>query len=373
MKFTVNSKDLATRLGSVSRVQNSKNALPILNNILFQVRDGELTLTASDSELYLSTSMPVTDSTDGMAAIESKQLLSAIKEISDRPIFFDINPETFAINVDYGNGKYNFIGLPGDEFPLPQPIQEAKTATIPGDTVLAGINLAVGAMADDELRPQMNGIYFDDTPTGFNMVASDGHKLSKYTKKGERKGINSFIVPAKAARLLKNLLKEGQTLSFQVGERNFRIDGINGYVLSGRIVEGLYPNYEAVIPKNYTKGAVFNRQDAIGALRRVGVFSNTNTGLVKLALTGGDKLVISAKDINFSTSAEETITADYSGEDFAIGAHIGYLSEELGVIKTDEVEMKYLDPARAIVILPVTDEDTDEEFVQLLMPMMLND
>lgn len=373
MKFTVNSQELTTRLANLTRAQASKPVLPILECILFEVKDGELTLVANDSELALEAKLPVYDSEDGQVAIGSKQLLAAIKEISDRPITFDIDDETYSVDIDYTSGRYRVVGMNGEEFPRPLVPTGSTGVDIDSSIIEAGIGMTVGATADDELRPQMNGIYLDDTPTGFVLVASDGHKLCKYTRHGTTRGMRSFIMPKKAAKVLQKILKGDFQLHFTIGESTFRIENIGGYTLTGRIVEGRYPNYQSVIPEGYTQSAYFNRMDAIGALRRVGVFADAMSNLVKIQVTDADKMIISAQNLDFSTSAEETINADCRGGAIAIGAHLGFLSEELGVIKSEMVEMKYGDPSQAIVILPVQNEDTEEEFIQLLMPMMLKD
>lgn len=370
MRFVINSKELAERIANVSRVQASKNALPILDCILLRVEEEKLTLVASDSEMTMSATAPVTEAQDGAVALLAKQFLSAIKEISDRPIVISVNDETYATTVDYGNGMYQFVGQDANEFPVPQPIN-GEVTNIESNIIQTGINAVFGAIAEDELRPQMNGIYLDDTPQGFVMVAADKHKLSKFRKYADAKcGLGSFILPAKAAKILRGMVKDEQdVLSFMRDEQRFSIAAGN-YALIGRMVEGRYPNYESVIPKNYLQHAIFNRQDAISALRRVGVFASKMTSLVKLRLTDG-KLEISSQDLDFSTSATESITAEYDGQDFVIGVHLGFMTEELGVIKSEMVRMEYADATRALILLPVQDEETDEEFIQLLMPMML--
>lgn len=371
MKFTLNSADLSARLKKICRVLNTKGPLPILGCVLFQVKDNTLTLTASDGDLSLMTSLVVFDSQDGTVAIESRQLLSAIREIANRPITFDINEQSLDICVNYGTGQYHFVGLPGNEYPLPAAVEAEDATDIESDTIMTGINHTIDAMADDELRPQMNGIYMDDTPTGFTMVASDSHKLNKYTKFGPAKGIPSFILPAKAAKLLKDILKEGELVHLTISSSIFCMENINGYTLIGRKIEGKFPNYNSVIPQGYTQSAIFNRADAISALRRVGVFASQSTSLIKVALTEDGQMIFSAQDIDFRTSAEEQIGVEYGGTAFAMGAHLNYLTTELDALNCESVEMQFATPERAVLMFPIADENTGEEFLQLLMPMKL--
>lgn len=369
MRFVINSKELAERIANVSRVQASKNALPILDCILLRVEEEKLTLVASDSEMTMSATAPVTEAQDGAVALLAKQFLSAIKEISDRPIAISVNDETYATTVDYGNGMYQFMGQDANEFPVPQPIN-GEVTNIESNIIQTGINAVFGMIEEDELRPQLHGIYLDNTAQGFVMVGANMHMLSKFRKYADiGRDFKSFILPAKAAKILRGMVKNKQdVLSFMRDDQRFMI-AAGSYTLIGRMVEGAYPKYEAIIPKDYLKYATFNRQDAIGALRRVGVFANSSS-LIKLHLTDG-KLEISSQDLDFSTSATESIAAEYDGQDFTIGVHLNYMIEELRVIKSEMVRAEYKDPARVLILLPVQDEETDEEFTHLLMPMTL--
>lgn len=374
MKFIVSSTTLFSRLQAVSRVVNSKNALPILDCFLFNLEDGTLSVTASDSETTMVTTLEVNDSDEnGSFAVVAKTLLEALKEVPEQPLAFEINSSTYEITVQYQNGKYSFMGQNADEFPQSAQLDgSAVRVDIEAGILLNGINRAVFATADDELRPVMNGIYFDITTEDITMVASDGHKLVRcktFAAKGSERA--AFILPKKPASLLKNLLqKEQNPISIEFDDRNamFMLDN---YRMVCRLIEGRYPNYNSVIPQNNPHKVTVDRQMFIGALRRVSIFSSQASSLIKLRLQE-NQIVVSAQDIDFSTSAEETQVCQYAGAAMSIGFKSTFLIDILNNIPSQEVVIELADPSRAGVIVPVEQEE-NEDLLMLLMPMMLND
>ena len=374
MKFIVSSTALSSHLQAVSRVINSKNALPILDCFLFDLQDGTLSVTASDSETTMVTSLEVNESdADGRFAVTAKTLLDALKEIPEQPLAFDINIGTLEINVQYQNGKYSLMGQSADEFPqLTQLGDNAVRVEIDAEVLLNGINRSVFATADDELRPVMNGIYFDITTDDITMVASDGHKLVRcktFAAHGNERA--AFILPKKPASLMKNLLaREQGTVTIEFDERN-AVFTLENYRMVCRLIEGRYPNYNSVIPQNNPYKVTVDRQSLIGALRRVSIFSSQASSLIKLRLSN-NQITISAQDIDFSTSAEETQTCQYDGNDMSIGFKSTFLLDILNNISAEEVVIELADPSRAGVIIPVEQEEK-EDLLMLLMPMMLND
>ena len=374
MKFIVSSTALSSHLQAVSRVINSKNALPILDCFLFDLQDGTLSVTASDSETTMVTSLEVNESdADGRFAVTAKTLLDALKEIPEQPLAFDINIGTLEINVQYQNGKYSLMGQSADEFPqLTQLGDNAVRVEIDAEVLLNGINRSVFATADDELRPVMNGIYFDITTDDITMVASDGHKLVRcktFAAHGNERA--AFILPKKPANLMKNLLaREQGTVTIEFDERN-AVFTLENYRMVCRLIEGRYPNYNSVIPQNNPYKVTVDRQSLIGALRRVSIFSSQASSLIKLRLSN-NQITISAQDIDFSTSAEETQTCQYDGNDMSIGFKSTFLLDILNNISAEEVVIELADPSRAGVVIPVEQEEK-EDLLMLLMPMMLND
>lgn len=374
MKFSVSSTTLCSRLQTISRVQSSKNALPILDCVLFEVSDGELTLTASDSETTIVTKVEITDVEGaGKVAIESKQLINSIKEISEQPIIFNINDSTYQIEINYQNGKYNLIAQSGDEYPVPGAANNASNSTtFPSALLLNGITRSLFATADDELRPQMNGVYFDLDPEYATLVASDGHKLVRNRILSVHSDSPcSFILPKKPSVMLKGILpKEQGDVEIHFDERNAEII-LSNYKINCRLIEGRFPNYNSVIPQDNPFRVTVDRLSFISALRRVSVFASVSSSLIKLQLTD-NTLTVSAQDLDFSTSAEERINCEYMGMPMSIGFNGPFLLEVLNSITATEVVLELADPSRAGVIVPA-EQGEEEDLIMLLMPMMLQD
>ena len=373
MKFIVSSTGLFSRLQAISRVINSKNSLPILDCFLLELTDGTLFITASDSETTLSTSIETNEyDTDGRFAVNSKTILDALKEIPEQPLAFEVS-ENMEIVVKYQNGKYSLIGQNADEYPQSANLgSNAVHVGLGVEILMNGINRSLFATADDELRPVMNGIYFDITTEDITFVASDGHKLVRnksYKARGNEK--TAFILPKKPATLLKNLLpKETGDVQIDFDDRNAMFT-LENYSMTCRLIEGRYPNYNSVIPQNNPHRATIDRAAFVSALKRVSVFSSAASSLIKLRLDM-NTIQISGQDIDFSTSAEETLMCQYEGNQMSIGFKSTFLIDILNNMASQEVVMELADPSRAGVIVPV-EQNEDEDLLMLLMPMMLND
>ncbi len=374
MKFVVSCNSLLSHLQTIGRVIASKNSIPVLDCFLFDLNGNRLTVTAADTETRMSTSIEV-GSTDGsgLFAVPSKNLLDALKELPEQPITFEINNDSMEIFIYYENGKYNFVGMKGDEYPHPKPLKEdTVNLQIAASVLLSGISRTLFATADDELRPVMNGLYFDITTEDITFVGSDGHKLVRCktmaTKGSER---SSFILPKKPANLLRTILPKESgdvTIGFDDSNAYFTMEN---FILVCRLIEGRYPNYNGVIPTGNPYKVAIDRLMLFNALKRVAVFSNPASSLVKLGISK-DSILVSAQDIDFSTSAEETISCTYDGEPMNIGFKGTYLIEILNNIPSQEAIMELADPSRAGLILPSENEE-GEELLMLLMPMMLNE
>ena len=374
MRFDVSSTALLSRLQSISKVIASKNSLPILDSFLFDLDGNKLTITASDAETRLVTSVEVMNSKGtGLFAVSAKILLDPLKELPEQPLTFDINDENLEIFIHFQNGKYNFIGQKGDTYPLQKPLNDNAIAIIvDSQMLLNGISRSLFATADDELRPVMNGIYFDIHTDDLTFVASDGHKLVRLrnlsVKSPERA---SFILPKKPANLLKNLLgKETEMVNIKFDDNNAYVNCAN-FEMVCRLIEGRYPNYNSVIPLENPFKVTIDRISFLNALKRVSVFSNPASSLVKLQLKESE-MVVSAQDIDFSTSAEEKIVCQFDGTELNIGFKATYLIEILSNINSEEVILELADPSRAGLIVPAENEENEDQLM-LLMPMMLND
>lgn len=374
MKFIVSSTALFSRLQAISRVVNSKNSMPILDCFLMELQDGILKITASDNDTTLTTKLELNESDgNGRFAISSKTLLEALKEVSEQPLSFQVNLDSLEITIQYQNGKYNMMGQNADEYPQPQEVEtNAVKVSIPSEVLMNGINRCIFATADDELRPVMNGIYFDITSEDITLVASDGHKLVRcktFAAHGSEKA--AFILPKKPANILKSLLpKEANDTEIAFDDRK-AVFVLENYLMVCRLIEGRYPNYNSVIPQNNPYKSIVDRASFISALRRVSVFSSQASSLIKLSLSE-NQMKISAQDIDFSTSAEEIVACQYEGNAMSIGFKSSFLIDILNNISGQSVIVELADPSRAGVIVP-EEQAENEDLLMLLMPMMLND
>jgi DNA polymerase-3 subunit beta len=374
MRLTVSSTSLASRLSALSKVFNSKNSMPILDCYLFDVNEKTLTITASDSENVMTTQLQL-DEVDGNGtfAVNNRTILDAVKELPEQPLTLDVDMSSYGIKVVYMNGIYNFTGQSGNEFPRLQPLSDnAASIVIDSKTLSNDISRSIFATANEELRPVMNGIYFDLTPEALAIVASDGHKLVRTRNNTvKQESPMSFIMPKKPATLLKGVLqkKEDEVL-IRFDERNASIN-FPGGTLSCRLIEGRYPNYNSVIPQDNPNRMTIDRTVLIGVIRRVLPFASDSSQQVRLHIEPG-KAVISSEDIDFYTSAKEEIVCDYNGIPMDIGFKGTSLMEILSNLDSEEVELQLADPSRPCLILP-TQQPENEDILMLIMPMLLND
>jgi len=375
MKFVVSSTELLGHLQAISRVISSKNTLPILDNFLFSLTGNDLEITASDLESTLITRMKLENTKgDGTIALPARILLDTLKEFSAQPLTFDINTETLAVEISSENGKFNVVGQNGVDFPVLPALKKDKafSFTINAELMLAGINKTLFATADDELRPVMGGIFIEAAPESISFVASDAHKLVRYRRTDASAGdSSSFILPKKPASLLKNILpREEGPFTLEFDDKNAFFN-LNDYKVVCRLVEGNYPNYNSVIPKNNPRKITIDRLEFFNTLKRVSVFSNQASNLVKLQLKG-NQVVVSAQDIDFSISAYERIKCQYDGDEIEIGFKSVFLLEILANIGSQDVMIELADPTRAGLFLPAETESPEEDLLMLLMPMMIN-
>jgi DNA polymerase-3 subunit beta len=374
MRFVVSSTELLKHLNAISRVISSKNTLPILDNFLFKIEGTTLLITASDLETTLITKIDLENSAaDGLIAVQAKIMLDTLKEFPEQPLTFNIDLETFAVEILSANGKFSIVGHNGEDFPaLPSLAENHNALNLPHDLLLAGINKTLFATADDELRPVMNGIFVELSTEEIAFVASDAHKLVRY-KRNDVKYTDkaSFILPKKPASLLKSLLpREDSDVKLEFDDKNAFFT-LNGFKLVCRLVEGKYPAYNSVIPTNNPNELVIDRVEFFTTLKRVSVFANQASNLVRLKLNPSE-LIVSAQDIDFAISAVETIKCEYEGQSMEIGFKSTFLVEILSNLSSEQVKLKLSDPSRAGLLLPAEKELEYEDVLMLLMPMMIN-
>ena len=374
MRFTLSSTALSSKLSALSKVINSKNALPILGDFVFEIYDNKLFLTASDSENVMKTQLDLTESDGNVRfAIGNHDLLEAVKGFSEQPITFDVNQEQNIVRISYQNGLFSLPIENADEFPMAQPISDfANIITIPNLTLAENINRSIFATAQDELRPVMNGIYFDLTPDFLAVVASDGHKLVRnkvYTIKSEQPA--SFILPKKPANLLKNLLgKDGGDVIIRFDERNAEVNYGDG-TLQCRLIEGRFPNYNSVIPQSNPNELRIDRLGLLAALRRVQPFANDSSNLIRFHVEGST-LQLDAEDYDFSKTATERMSCEYNGNPMSIGFKGSSFIEILNNFDCPEVIIQLADPSRAGLVLP-SEQPENQDVLMLMMPMLISD
>jgi DNA polymerase-3 subunit beta len=374
MRFTLSSSALSNKLSALSKVINSKNALPILGDFVFDIQGQSLTLTASDSENMMRTTIELTESYgDGRFAISSNYLLDAVKGISEQPITFDTNHEQNIVKISYQNGLFSLPIENADEFPIPQPVSEsANSITLPNAILAENITRSIFATAQDELRPVMNGIYFDLTPDCLAVVASDGHKLVRnkvFAIKSDQPA--AFILPKKPANLLRNLLgKDGGDVVIRFDERNAEVNYGDG-TIQCRLIEGRYPNYNSVIPQSNPNELRLDRLGLLAALRRVQPFANDSSNLIRFHVEGS-QLQLDAQDIDFSKTATERMSCEYNGQPMSIGFKGSSFIEILSNFDCPEVIIQLADPSRAGLVLP-SEQPENQDVLMLMMPMLIND
>ena len=374
MKFTLSSNALSSRLQTLAKVINSKNSLHILESFLFQVHNGQLTLTASDSENVMQTSLKLDQfDTDGDFAIPSHTVLDAVKELPEQPLTFEVNMSTFEVTVGYQNGQYQFTAQNADEYPQTAPIQnDVHAITIDATALNENINRTLFATDNNEIRPVMNGIYFDLTTDCLAFVASDGHKLVRcrdYSIKSETPA--AFILPKKPATLLRNVLdKDSGDVVIKFNSNSAEIHFAEGK-LSCRLIEGNYPNYNAAIPNDNPNELTIDRKSLLSAIRRILPFASMSSQLIRFRLEAG-MLELSSEDIDFATRAKESLVCEYTGAPLQIGFRGDFFTEILNSIDTDELKIKLGDPSRAGIVVP-SKQPENEDVLMLIMPLLLND
>lgn len=375
MRFTVSSSALSSKLNMLAKVIGSKNSLPILDCFLFQVANGEMSITASDSDNVIKSTLALTDHDgEGEFCAPNRVILDALKELPEQPLHFDVDAagEAVAIKIVYQNGLYNFTGQSAEEYPRTQSMNDAcTTVSLPTEMLINNISRSLFATANDELRPVMNGIYFDLTADALAIVASDGHKLVRsknFTIKSESP--SAFNLPKKPASLLKNILsKDGDDAIIKFDDRSAEIQFTDG-VMRCRLIDGRYPNYNSVIPNNPNEVTV-DRRGLQSALRRVLPFASESSQLIRFHIESG-RFEVSSEDIDFSTSAKEQLSCEYNGSPISIGFKGSSLMEILSNLTSDNIIIQLADPSRAGIIVPA-EQPENEDILMLIMPMLLND
>lgn len=371
MNFIVSSSQLLKQLQILGGVVNASNTLPILDNFLFELNQDRLTITATDLETTMSTSIPVESTSVGNIAVPARLLLDILKTFPEQPLTF--TAENSAIEISANNGKYSLAYLEGEDFPKAVYLKDTSKTVIMGDTLANAINSTLFASGNDDLRPVMSGVFFQFTTEGLTFVATDAHKLVKYTRTDiQASATAEFIMPKKALQILKGILQGSEEdIQVEYNETNAQFS-FESTTLSCRLIEGKYPNYEAVIPKENPNILTIQRSTLLNSLKRVSIFSNKTTHQIRLKIAGSE-LNISAEDNDFSNKAEERLGCTYQGDDMQIGFNSRFLIEMLNNMGAEEISLSMSLPNRAGIIAPLDNVAEGEQVTMLVMPVMLND
>ena len=370
MRFIVSTSTLLKHLQTVNGASSSSTVLPILENFLFEIMDGTLTISATDLQTSMTTSLSVETKEQGKVAVPSRILLDTLKTLPDQPISFNID-DAFSIEISAGDGKYKLSGENGEDFPKIPVVENASSVNLPASVLSEAISKTLFAVSNDELRPAMTGVFCQLSTGHVTFVATDAHKLVRYRRTDSAvTSAASFILPKKALTLLKSALPNTDinvSLDYNATSAFFKFDNIN---LVCRLIDERYPDYEAVIPKENPNKLVIDRNLFLNSLRRVVIFANKTTHQVRLKITGSE-LNISSEDLDFANEAHERLSCQYEGEDLEIGFNARFLIEMLNNLSGDEITLELSTPNRAGLLIPQTN-DEQEDVLMLVMPVMLN-
>ena len=370
MKFIVSSSQLLKQLQVLGGVINSSNTLPILDNFLFELNKNELKISASDLETTMSTTINVESDSEGSVAISARLLLDTLKTFPNQPLTF--KTEDNNIEISSSQGKYDMAYFDGNEFPKAVSIESPSSTIIPGSILATAISKTIFAAGNDDLRPVMSGVFFQFATDGLTFVATDAHKLVKYARTDVVANETAeFIMPKKPLTLLKGILAGSDsdvTIEYNDANAKFTFDNV---VLVCRLIDGKYPNYEAVIPKENPNKLTVDRGTFLNSVKRVSIFSSKTTHQIRLKMAGTE-LNISAEDADYSNKAEERLVCDYQGDDLQIGFNSRFLSEMLSNLNSNEILIEMSLPNRAGILTPIDGVEEGEYVTMLVMPVMLN-
>lgn len=371
MKFIVNTSQLLDRLQTVMGTITTKPILPILDHFLFDINDGKLTITSTDLETSMSTSLEVEADENIKIAVPSRMTMDTLKSMPAQPVTFNIDEGSNTIEMRSEMGRYKLIGQPGSDFPRIPEVESEQSIDMSQGVLLSSISQTIFATGNDELRLNLTGVYFELHDDHTTLVATDANRLVRCTRNDIKAGVeHSFILPKKALNLLKSSLgstDEPVRMDYNASNAFFTYGDIQ---LICRIIDEKYPDYNAVIPDDNPNRLTIRRDDLLNSVKRINIFANKSTHQIRLKISGSE-MTISAEDIDLSNEANEKLNCEYTGEDIEIGFNARLLIEMLNGMDTDDIELRMSSPNRAGIIVPA-ENDSDEDLLMLIMPMMLN-
>ena len=374
MNFIVSSSYLLKNLSSISGVITSNPVVPILENVLFEIENGNLLITASDLQTSVMVELQVESKENGSVAIPAKILIDTLKNLPEQPVTFSIDQNNYNIEINSDNGRYKLAGENSADFPKVPEISDGYSFTVNANTLALAIGNTIFSTSTDELRPAMTGVFFRLSSNSCTFVSTDGHRLVKYIRtdiSGDEVD-HDMIIPRKSLNLLKTIIpsddKNDINIEFNASNAFFSNDNIK---LVCRLIDERYPDYENVIPSDNSNSIEVDKSEILSSLKRISIYANKTTNQVRLKVSGSE-ILISAEDLDFSNEANERISCEHDGDDIEIGFNAKFLIEILSNIHSDKVIFKLSEPNRAGLVLPEDIED-EEDLTMLVMPVMLND
>ena len=370
MKFIVSSSTLLKKLQILGGVINTSNTIPVLDHFLFDLDSSTLKITSSDLETTMISSIDVDSSSKGSVAIPSKLLIDTLKTFPEQPLTFTVEDNN-TVEISSNHGKYALAYTEGDQFPKTITLDNPSSTKISSVVLAKAINSTIFASGNDDLRPVMSGVFFQLSSDNLTFVATDAHKLVKY-KRNDIKAttLAEFIMPKKPLNLLKNIIDNDHEVTIEYNNSNAKFD-MDGLTVICRLIDGQYPNYEAVIPNENPNVLTIDRLEFHNSIRRVAIFASKSTHQIRLKIAGSE-LQISSEDLDFSNEAFERLTCQYSGEDLEIGFNSRYLIEMINNLTSEQINLEMSNPNRAGIIIPQDGISKNEDILMLVMPVMLN-
>jgi len=371
MKFIVNSTALLRELQKLNGVISSNNTLPILDNFLFDINSNNMTIIASDLETTMMSTISVEADVDGKITIPARILIDTLKTFSNQPLTFIVNTETFGIEMSSEMGNYKLAGQNANEFPKTPKLNGSSITTIKGDILANAINKTLFASGNDELRPVMSGMFCELSSEQITFVATDAHKLVKHTRTDiSSDKTASFILPKKPLTILKNNISDDADIKLEFNDTN-ALFTFNNITIICRLIDGKYPNYEAVIPKENPNKLTIETASLLSSIKRVSIYANKTTHQIRLKIAGSE-LQITSEDLDFANKAEERLSCQYEGTDMEIGFNSKFVIDMLNNIGAEQISLEMSAPNRAGIILPLDGLEEGENTLMLVMPVMLN-
>ena len=374
MNFIVSSSYLLKNLNAINGVITSNPVVPILDNVLFEIENGNLLITASDLQTSVMVEIQVESKKDGSAAIPAKILIDTLKNLPEQPVTFSIDDENYNIEINSDNGRYKLVGENATDFPKVPQVTDGYSIDLSSELLSNAISNTIFSTSTDELRPAMTGIFLKLSTSSCTFVSTDGHRLVKYVRSdisGDEVD-HEMILPRKSLNLLKSTLPSDKSsdvkLEFNASNAFFSFDNVK---MVCRLIDERYPDYENVIPLDNSNNIVIDKSEVLSSLKRISIYANKTTNQVRFKISGGE-ILISAEDLDFSNEANERISCEHDGADIEIGFNAKFLIEILSNLNSTRVTFKLSEPNKAGLIIP-DEMDEDEDITMLVMPVMLND